>query len=176
MAVMHTQEFLEPSHIQAIELIASEWSLVEAVLSVNMWQTAGVNWENGHIFTDDLPSSARIHMFNALSLERWEENESARQEIGNLYTELKRLNTERNTVIHHFWDHNFSTDTIHAQKFTARGGKFNPKPLEKTVDELIMLVSQIGKLADDLDDFRRKHLGEFSPLTPKQTQRGRAEF
>ena len=168
MRQLHTQDYLGTDHILAIGLVACEWSLLEAHLSVCIWRMLGVEWEHGHILTDDLSPAARIHMFHAIAVVTFREDSKPLKEAGELFSELQCLATERNNLVHNVWHVRGRPETLVAQKFSARGCKFKAKPLEKTVTELMQLPSKIGALSDELVMFDKRNFGELPPLPPRR--------
>ena len=169
MPQLHSEAYLEREHFELFGHIACEWALVEAYLSVCIWVMAGVDWERGHIFTDDLTSAARIRLFNALAERRFNGTHHALKEAGHIFEELQALAAERNKVVHNVWAYDAGTKAVKAQKFSIRSGKFSQRELSISIGELENIVGEMAALVDRIDEFRQRFVGALPPFPERPT-------
>lgn len=140
----------EPQRV-ALGLIVAEWALLEATMSVAIWDYLELNRDHGMSVTADLSSLAKINMLRSLAILRFDgKNDEACGKIKGIMGEIKRLNTDRNTMIHNMWSPDYVAGGLRSKRATTRDGKLTEKPLQTNTEELIFIFEQITGYKADL--------------------------
>ncbi len=150
----YVNDLLSSDMIDSIGHITAEWALMDAELSVAIWDYCGMDREKGLCITTDLGSLAKINMFSALAKRHFAFDPEKIASIEDLSKRLGTLNTERNTVVHQLWAVDRSGKTISASKTSTKSRKLTDVRVQKTDTELMTLVQQIDVLYDDLRSFQ----------------------
>ena len=154
----HAQDFLDLWQLQAIGTITVNWSLIEATVSVGIWQMLGVRRPVGLSITADLGATARIDMFRSVGSIVFEGNKSVAEEIDSVHTALKEMNTMRNNLVHLHWSVGANDpQALRTKKISTRGGILKEATVRMTNEELLQTVSASGALLDRVDSLVVSH-------------------
>jgi hypothetical protein len=147
-------DYLTNDMINSIGHITAEWALMEAELSVAIWDYCEMDRKQGLCITADLGAMAKINMFSALAKRHFVADSKMLEVIEDLTKRLGALNTERNTVVHQLWAVDRAGMSISASKTSTKSRKLTDVKVQKTDAELVTLVQQIDVLYDDLRTFQ----------------------
>lgn len=145
---------LTESMINYIGHITAEWALMEAELSVAIWDYCAMDREQGLCITTALGAMAKINMFSALAARYFRADNPKLKEVEDLTKRLVAFNAERNSVVHHLWKVDRIGKSIYASKTSTKSRKLTDVKVQKSDDELSSLVLEIDRLYNDLRQFQ----------------------
>lgn len=161
--------FLSQNHLNAIGLVATEWSYTEACLEFLIWELAGLDEKRGQAITTHLQSETRIQILQTLA-DSLLTDAAIKKRLTDIIAEIRNLRIQRNDIVHGLWIP--STDkpisqtlknrrkpTPATRKIQARGTlKVIRKPVKSK--EIRETAKQIGDLAISMFDLLKKMQSE----------------
>ena len=139
------QDHLNDLQIKCIGLITAEWAHLEATVSVAIWDYCAFDRERGLCITADLSSLSKIQILGALAKQRFSSDAAALEEISAIISDMTKLNTERNNIVHNLWSTNAMLGTMLSRRSTTRGSALKEKTISYTEDELVETYQKIGE-------------------------------
>jgi hypothetical protein len=153
---------LDDLQLKCIGLITAEWSMVEAILSVAIWDFCGLERTRGLSVTADLGSLAKINMTKALGQNHFKAGSQFLAEFTAMMDQVETLNSGRNIIVHHLWTPGwFAADSVRGMKASTRRGQLKESKITKTTRELMDTYQRITEARARLEDFL-----EESGVTP----------
>lgn len=148
---LQSQRTLTPDQLQAIGIVAVESTYLEGDIEELIWHLAGLSYDNGKFFTDNLRLKARIELLGDLWKKKTKDQKQL-QELTALISDLKIAADDRNTIIHGVWTRygSFRTgDFVVADKRRLRSPplQFSPANILKTAEQIAMLHETLATLA-----------------------------
>jgi hypothetical protein len=162
-----SNDLLAQDQLLALGLIAAEWSMLEAVVSVAIWDHLAVSRTQGLSVTADLGSLAKIKMLRALADDRFKNDTEAHEKIKSITGLMEAYNTKRNDILHNVWEPDSIPGSLRSKKFTTREGKLKEKPLSLNPNELIAVYTQITGLVHAILQFQV----DYGVTPPSRTTR-----
>jgi len=170
MNFLHARDLLASDQVAALGSIAAEWSMLEAVVSVAIWDYLILGRNDGLAVTSDLGSLAKIKMLRALALLRFENrNTEAAKKIKHITGQMEELNTKRNSYLHNLWEADHVIGQMRGTRASTRDGRLKETPLAVHFQELYESCVRIEGLVDELLMFQTDY-GVVPPSHPKPQQ------
>ena len=161
MAYTSTRDLLRQDQILAIGLINAEWAMLEATVSVAIWDYCGLDRQKGLGVTADLGSLAKISMLEALARIHFKHDSELIEEIAAIAGRMEKLNSERNVIAHNLWEMDYIADTMRTKRPTTKRGKLKETPISRNSEQLIKTFQDITMVIAELADFQRKHVARL---------------
>jgi hypothetical protein len=151
-----SRDLLDSFQIECIGTINTEWALLEATVSVAIWDYCGLDRDRGLIVTSDLGALAKINMLTALARVRFGDPSPALTKLLDITGEMRALNTERNIIAHNLWSMDYVVQRMRTKRKTAKEGKLKEAPIVRTSDELLKTYSRITAAIANLEKFQKE--------------------
>ena len=138
---------LSDEHLQAIGLIAAEWSILEITTEQMIMHFIAENWEKGRAITVEMGAVSRINAILALSkIEALQGKISPDhlKKLESLCNRLDSLRAERNKIVHGYW-----ISPTEIVKVTAKR-ELSVSHKSATIQEMNQIATDIAKLREEI--------------------------
>lgn len=153
---------LSGAHLKAIGAVAAEWAFVEMAMEMMIWGLIPIDNNTGYRVTAHIGSETRLHILGALAEVRISDPVQKKL-VAQLITDIRRLRTERNNIVHSVWLTTQSQEKFMASLLKNKGGR-KPTPASIRVSAKGSLKfthkpypsKRIMGVAQEIDDLRKK--------------------
>lgn len=160
-----SEKWLKPEHLQAIGMVAVEWSYLEHIIDDSIWQYAKIDDDIGRCFTTHMSVPMRIDVLKSLFFEHFGNSEKYKA-LSKIAKDIKdTVSPLRNKIVHSPWlEPENNQDAAQYLSVSARG------QLKTTV--LPMDVAEIRQAAETIEDYgnRLVYFVDTNPPPPSSSQ------
>lgn len=182
MSKLISSRVLTPAHHEAIGRVVCEWKYVEYLLEKMIWVTASLDIKTGNCITTHLGSEQQIDILNCLAINRFP-NDMYALEVNNIVSELRKLRSIRNTLVHASWFKDKSGQKIKpiAVKIKAKGHfkdiqtPYTARQIKDIAGKITLLIQKMIDLHNDILELHRElGLAKLTDKRPKRHYKGSA--
>jgi len=137
-------------HLSAIGRVAVQWTLLEHMIELLVWELAPLKQPNAQAVTTHIPTLGLIDTAKALAHVRLPSTDLEMRLIALLGHIGDNLRPKRNSVVHGIWGPTASADKIALSETTARGVVKFKIGREMTAEDIWAIAAEIDQANYDL--------------------------
>lgn len=154
---------LSDEHYNAIGRVAAAWTRLETVIELGIWSCSEIPIRQARVFTADMRIKPRISTLLIFGHRKFENDVSAKQRFDDLIKQVRKLEDQRNRIIHAEWQYSDAPNAAAAIRARPRKDHIEITATDMTPTDIRGIATQILKTSFELENLLREQNDVWPP-------------